>query len=91
MDNEVKKDNIVNVDFGTTEPNTTEVNAEQEALKQQYINMYLNIGQSTYEWAMYATRDEYTKHMLELYDYLHPNETPKSKIITPKKEIILPN
>ena len=87
----VEKDNIVNVDFGTTEPNTKEVNAEQEALQQQYIAMFLNIGQSTYEWAMYATRDEYTKHMLELYDHLHPNETKISEIITPKKEIILPN
>ena len=87
-----KKDDVVNVDFGTTEPNTTEVDAEQEALQQQYIAMFLNIGQSTYEWAMYASREEYTNHMLELYDHLHPEQTKtKNGVVVPKKQIILPN
>ena len=86
------KGKVIKVDFGTAEPNIEEVDAEQEALKQQYIAMFLNIGQSTYEWAMYATRDDYIKHMLELYDHLHPEETqPQSVIAVPKKEIILPN
>ena len=86
------KDNVVEVDFGTTEPNTQEVDAEQEALQQQYIAMFLNIGQSTYEWAMYATRDEYIKHMLELYDHFHPEQAqPKSVIAVPEKKIILPS
>lgn len=87
----IEQDNIVNVDFGTTTPNTKEVDAEQEAIQQQYIAMLLNIGQSTYEWAMYATREEYTNHMLELYDHFHPNEEKTSNIIAPKKKIILPN
>ena len=87
-----EKDNIVNVDFGTTSPNTKEFDAEQEALQQQYIAMFLNIGQSTYEWAMYATREEYTNHMLELYDHLHPEQAKtQSKIIVPNNDIILPN
>ena len=98
-DNNVEQNNIVEVDFGTaevdfgtTEPNTQEVDAEQEALREQYINMLLNIGQSTYEWAMYATRDEYVAHMLELYDYMHPEQAQAKSVITvPEKKIILPS
>lgn len=84
-------DNIVNVEFGTPEPNKQEINEQQEILKQQYINMLLNIGQSTYEYALYATKEEYIKHMLELYNYLHPNDGKENKIEVPKKKIILPN
>lgn len=87
----IEQDNIVNVDFGTTMPNTKEVDAEQEAIQQQYVAMFLNIGQSTYEWAIYASREDYINHMLELYDHLHPNEEKTSNIITPEKKIILPN
>ena len=86
------KDNVVEVDFGTTEPNTQEIDAEQLALEQQYIAMFLNVGQSTYEWAMYATREEYIEHMLELYDHLHPEQAQsKSVISVSEKKIILPN
>ena len=89
MSNE--KDNVTKVEFGTTQPNTVEVNEEKEAEYRAYINMLLNIGQSTYEYAMFATRDEYIKHMLELRDHLHPEETKaKSGIEVPKKQIILP-
>lgn len=83
-----KNNDIQNLEFGVPKSEVPETTEEQLALEQQYLAMFLNIGQSTYEWAMYATRDEYTKHMLELYDHLHPNE---SGIVTPKKEIILPS
>lgn len=85
------KDNVIKVDFGTTEPNTVEIDEEREAEYQAYINMFLNIGQSTYEYAMFATRDEYINHMLELRDHLHPEETKaKNGIEVPEKKIILP-
>lgn len=86
-----EKDNIVNVDFGTTEPNTKEVDEKQLEQEMQMMNTLLVVGKSTLEWAMYAKREDFIKHMNELYDAYHPKETKKSGIIVPNNDIILPN
>jgi hypothetical protein len=85
-----KKDNVVQVDFGTTEPNTKEIDEKQMEQEMQIMNTLLVVGQSTLEWAMYASREEFIKHMNELYDAYHPEEK-KDSIIVPKNELILPN
>lgn len=90
MSNQNENGNMNNVEFGTTEPNTTEISAEEQLAQERYYTTCLIVGQSTMEWANYATRDEYIAHMLELYDSIHPEQENKSKLITPKKEIILP-
>ena len=65
---------VDDVEFGTTQPNTIEM-TEEEMLKQAERNeMYLAIGRSTFEWAVFATRDEYIAHMLELYDGFHAED-----------------
>lgn len=87
--NKSTKNNVLNVDFGTTQPNTNEVNEEQLKKQMQVMNTLVGIGQSTLEWAVYATREEFIEHMNKLYDIYHPEE--QSKIVTPNKEIILPN
>jgi hypothetical protein len=87
--NKSTKNNVVNVDFGTTQPNTTKVDEKQLEEQVQMMNTLISIGQSTLEWAVYATRDEFINHMNKLYDIYHPEE--QSKIVAPKKEIILPN
>ena len=89
MDN--KKDNITQVDFGTTKPNITETTQEQEQINAEFETMCSVIGHNVLLWATYATKEEYMNHMIELYDNLRPEETNQSKIITPNKEIILPN
>lgn len=89
-----KTDNITKVDFGTPEPNVVETTAEQEAEKQEYINMCFSIGQSTLEWISLAKKEDYVQHMSELYDIFHTGEAEnkdESKIVVPKREIILPN
>lgn len=86
-----EKDNIVNVDFGTTEPNTKEIDKEQLEKEVQMMNTLLVIGQSTLEWAMYAKREDFINHMNELYDAYHPEEQKQSGIIVPNNDIILPN
>lgn len=86
-----EKDNIANVEFGTTEPNTKEVDEKQLEQKMQMMNTLLVIGQSTLEWAMYAKREDFIKHMNELYDAYHPEEQKKGGIIVPNNDIILPN
>ena len=92
MSNNIEKDNVVPIDFGTTEPRTTEM-TEEEMVTQDYINnVYLSVGASTLEWAMMASKEEYLQHMLELYDAFHKDEEtkPKSKLEVPKPQIILP-
>ena len=89
------KDNVAKVEFGTTQPNTKEVDEQKEREEQEYRYTCFVIGQSTLEWAVLGKRDEYITHMLELYDHFHKEdeqqETTKPKIIeVPKKEIILP-
>lgn len=88
-----EKGNIVNVDFGTTEPNTKEVDEKQLEQEMQVMQTLLVIGQSTLEWAMYAKREEFIAHMNELYDAYHPEDKKSkiSKIVVPKNELILPN
>ena len=66
-----KKDNVVQVDFGTTEPNIKEIDEKQIEQEMQIMNTLLVVGQSTLEWAMCATREEFIKHMNELYDAYH--------------------
>ena len=63
-----------NVEFGTTQPNTVEMTVEEMAKQKERNEMYLAIGRSTFEWAVYATRDEYIAHMLELYDGFHSED-----------------
>ena len=78
-----EKDNITKVEFGTTEPNITETSEEKEKQHREYLQMCFTMGQSVLEWAMYAKREEYINHMLELYDHFHPEETPTSNIEIP--------
>lgn len=69
-----EKDNVVHMDFGTTEPRITET-TEEEMMTQAYIdNMCLSIGRSTLEWVMMATKEEYLQHMAELYDGFRTEE-----------------
>jgi hypothetical protein len=91
--NQTTNDNVIsNVDFGTTQPNTTRVTEEEMLARQQLFDTYLTIGMSVLEWATYATKEQYIKHMEELYDCLHQSENNSaSNIETPKKQIILPN
>ena len=86
-----EKDNIVNVEFGTTEPNTKEIDEKQLEQEMQMMNTLLVIGQSTLEWAMYAKREDFIAHMNELYDAYHPEDKKKSGIIVPNNNLILPN
>ena len=87
--NNSTENNVVNVEFGTTQPNTTKVDEKQLEEQMQMINTFVGVGKSTLEWAVYATREEFIEHMNKLYDIYHPEE--QSKIVTPNKEIILPN
>lgn len=95
MSKKIKKNNstknnvITDVEFGTTQPHTTELSEEQLNAQMQMMNTLVSVGQSTIEWAVYATREEFIEHMNKLYDIYHPEE--QSKIVTPNKEIILPN
>ena len=91
MSNNAEKSNIVNVEFGTTEPNTKEIDEKQLEQEMQMMNTLLVIGQSTLEWAMYAKREDFINHMNELYDAYHPEEQKQSGIIVPNNDIILPN
>lgn len=91
MSNKEKKDNITKVDFGTTKPNTQEVDAEQQKAMEQHMRYCFAVGQATLDLAMRATKDEFIDFMLDLYNGFHSDEKPQSKIEVPKKEIILPN
>ena len=74
MSTENQTNIVENVEFGTTQPNILEM-TEEEMVKQAERNeMYLAIGRSTFEWAVFATRDEYIAHMLELYDGFHAED-----------------
>ena len=88
---DIDHNNIVNVDFGTTEPNTKEVDEKQLEQEMQITQTLLIIGQSTLEWAMYANREDFITHMNELYDAYHPEDKKNSGIIVPNNDIILPN
>jgi hypothetical protein len=91
MSNNTKKDNVVNIDFGTTEPNTKEVDEKQLEQEMQVMNTLLVIGQSTLEWAMYAKREDFIAHMNELYDAYHPEDKENSGIIVPNNNLVLLN
>lgn len=69
-----KKDNVVPIDFGTTEPRITETTEEEMMTQEQIDNMCLATGRSTLEWAMFATKEEFVNHMMELYDAFHTEE-----------------
>ena len=74
-----KKDNVVAMDFGTTEPRITET-TEKEMLAQEQVNeMCLSVGRSTLEWAMFATKEEFVQHMVELYDAFHKEEVEENE------------
>ena len=92
MNKETKKDNIIQPDFGTNQPNVSEI-TEEEIMTQAYMdNMCLAVGRSTLEWTMLATKEEYLQHMAELYDYFNKEkEENNSKIEVTKPKIILPN
>ena len=74
MFKKTKKDNVVQMDFGTTEPRITETTEEEILTQEQLNNMCLNVGRSTLEWIMMATKEDYLQHMAELYDGLHTEE-----------------
>ena len=92
MSKKTEKNNIVQPDFGTTQPNVSET-TEEEMMTQAYMdNMCLAVGRSTLEWTMLATKEEYLQHMAELYDYFNKEkEENNSKIEVTKPKIILPN
>lgn len=68
MSNNTEKDNVVHMDFGTTEPRTTETTEEAMITQEQIDNLCLDIGRSTLEWAMFATKEEFIEHMMALYN-----------------------
>ena len=74
MSTENQTNIIDNVEFGTTQPNTIEMTAEEMVKQAERNEMYLAIGRSTFEWAVFATRNEYIAHMLELYDGFHAED-----------------
>lgn len=71
MSKNTEKDNVVQVDFGTTEPRITETTEEEMMTQAQLDNVCLNVGKSTLEWAMMASKEEFVQHMTELYDILN--------------------
>ena len=74
MSTENQTNLVENVEFGTTQPNILEMTDEEMARQAERNEMYLAIGRSTFEWAVFATRDEYIAHMLELYDGFHAED-----------------
>lgn len=74
MSTENQTNLVENVEFGTTQPNILEMTEEEMARQAERNEMYLVIGRSTFEWAVFATRDEYIAHMLELYDGFHAED-----------------
>ena len=74
MSTENQTNLVENVEFGTTQPNILEMTEEEMARQAERNEMYLAIGRSTFEWAVFATRDEYIAHMLELYDGFHAED-----------------
>lgn len=89
MSKNTEKDNVVQMDFGTTEPRITETTEEEMLTQEQLDNVCLNAGRSMLEWVMFATKDDFINHMAELYDSFHEEE-PESKLEVPKPQIILP-
>ena len=85
-----KQNNIVNVDFGTSQPNTQHIDAEQQKAMEQHMRYCFAVGQATLDLAMRATKDEFIDFMLDLYNGFHPTENNASKIEVPQKKIILP-
>jgi hypothetical protein len=74
MSKNTEKDNVVQMDFGTTEPRITETTEKEMLAQEQVDNMCLNVGRSTLEWAMFAQKDEFVQHMMELYNAFHMEE-----------------
>lgn len=71
MSKNTEKDNVVQMDFGTTEPRITETTEKEMLAQEQVDNMCLNVGRSTLEWAMFATKEDFVNHMMELYNHFH--------------------
>lgn len=86
-----KKDNVIsNVDFGTTQPNTQHIDAEQQKAMEQHMRYCFAVGQATLDLATRGTKEEFLDFMLDLYNGFHPEENNASKIEVPQKHIILP-
>jgi hypothetical protein len=88
-----KQDNIIsNVEFGTTQPNTQQIDAEQlKAMEQyqQHLRYCFAVGQATLDLATRGTKEEFLDFMLDLYNGFHQEDN-TSKIEVPQKKIILP-
>jgi hypothetical protein len=78
-----------NMEFGVVDQDIKEVDKEEELAKEYFARMCFIIGQSTLDYAIHSSREEFFKHMEELYNVYHKEDEAKSKIIVPKKEIIL--
>ena len=74
MRKKTKNDNVVQVDFGTTEPRITETTEQEMMTQEQIDNVCLSAGRSMLEWAMFATKDEFINHMVKLYDSFHAEQ-----------------
>ena len=89
MSKKTEKDNVVQMDFGTTEPRTTETTEEEMTTQEKVDNLCLSVGRATLEWVSMASKEEYLQHMAELYDIFHKEE-PEGKLEIAKPQIILP-
>ena len=78
-----------NVELGVVEQNTEEINEEQRQAEEYFARICFIVGQSTLDYAIHSSKEEFFKHMEELYNAYHKEDEPKSKIVVPKKEIIL--
>jgi len=74
MRKKTKKNNVVQLDFGTTEPRITETTEEEMLTQEQIDNVCLSAGRSMLEWAMFATKNDFINHMVELYDSFHEEQ-----------------
>jgi len=74
MRKKTKKNNVVQLDFGTTEPRSTETTEEEMLTQEQIDNVCLSAGRSMLEWAMFATKNDFINHMVELYDSFHEEQ-----------------
>jgi hypothetical protein len=89
------KDNMPQVEFGTTQPNTTITTEEQMEADKFFNDTCYTVGRSTLEWVMFANRDDFLNHMAELYEAFHPSEESKEEthnnLEITKPQLILPN
>ena len=76
------------VELGVVDQNTEEIAEEQRQAEEYFARICFIVGQSTLDYAIHSSREEFFQHMEELYNAYHKDE-PKSKIIVPKKEIIV--